>query len=193
MKFFRFEICWPGLVALTLLLAGCNTDQAATSSAPPLAGDWTEFSSPASRFTMLFPGTTKATQSSTATENGPVEVFQFRHTNLKRGKIAICDAGYHDNPPGVVPPIAVNTFLDIVWKENWSKIPGHTVQWKRETLVEGFPAIEFQMTNAKGNMTTTMQMIQVKDRTYQLSIILPTKHQNSGDAEKFLQSFRLTQ
>ena len=191
MKF--FQSCIPIVIVLALCLcSGCN--KAAPKSGAATAGQWKEFVAPADGFAVSFPGAPKREISSEDTERGPIATTQYRLIDTAHETTGIYCVNYHDNPPGVVPKIAVNVFLGIAWQNIWGKLPGHTVQWKRETLVEGYPAIEFQLLNASGTMmTTTGRMVQVKDRSYQMYVVLPTRRQNSGDAENFLQSFRLTQ
>ncbi len=191
MRFFQFRRHFILVLVVCLCSSGC--DKAATKPGVPTAGQWTEFISPEGSFAISFPGAPKREVSSTDTESGPVAVTQYRLIDLAPQSMGIYDASYHDNPPGVVPKVAVNVFLGIAWQNTWSKLPGNTVQWKRGNLIAGYPAIDFQLLNAKGTMTTTGRMIQVKDRSYQMSVVLPTRRQNSGDAENFLQSFRLTQ
>lgn len=181
----KLQLLFAGVV---VLLAGCGcarqTDAPASQAAD--GSQWMEFASPEGRFAALFPVLPTDSIDTIPTLAGPVAQREFRARMTQAETRGIYNLAFFDVPTG-----ASTTFLQEEWQRVHGTVAGSGLISKRDTLWEGNAIIEYQYWG-KGSKTIMFgKMIQVGSRIYDVFALLPRRRQTSGDAEKFLASFRL--
>lgn len=167
-------------IAIMFCLAGCGS---ADKNAP--TNQWTEFSSPQGKFTVLMPGVPQASQETIDTVIGPL----VQHSFKLRSNKSVYIISYVDYPGKL--RVSPAKFLEETWKAGWGNL-GSRLLYKRSGSSEGDATLEFQYKGESGKAIATSRYYLAGQRLYDIAVITPTA-QSSGDAEKFMTSFKLTQ
>ncbi len=152
---------------------------------------WKEFSSKEGQFALLMPGIPEEKKSVTQTRIGPIKDHSFM-LKAQQGELkAAYLVSYADYPKDRPHDLSPNTFLEQTWQAAFGDL-GNRLIYKKSITLNGFAGSEFQY-RGKGASTSlvTSRNYLVNNRLYQLSAVMSKKQAERGDAQKYLDSFRL--
>lgn len=190
------------LAATLLGLGGCGTADtssdttASTLHKPPeqvSATDaaWQEFTSAPGNFAVLMPGVPEAKKESMSTETGPIDQDTFTLRAQQGSDKAAYMISYADYPAGSTQKFNPNDFLEKCWQGGYSNL-GDKLIYKKTFVFNGFAGLEFQYRgNTRPPFLITERDYLVHDRVYQMSAVMSQSQAARGDAQKYLDSFRL--
>jgi len=138
--------------------------------------NFTEFSSPEGKFTILMPGTPeKKTQDALGLK------LVMYGANVRNGAYA---AGYADIPPGT--PVDLHGAVDGIAKGQAGKILS-----EKDVTVEGATAREFEVESTKPKGHVAGRVFVINNRLYQIFAAGSNLRLADADIQKFLDSFKL--
>lgn len=187
-------------LAVTAILGtgGCGTSDTAAPTAPmPPPTEqvsnsdaaWQEFTSAPGNFALLMPGVPVAKTETLPTEAGPIDDNSFM-LRARQGKYkAAYLMSYSDYPPGSTQKLNPNDFLEKSWQGSFGAL-GDKLVYKKTITFNGFAGIDFQY-RGKGTLLVTGRNYLIHDRIYQLCAVMHQAQEARGDAQKYLDSFRL--
>jgi hypothetical protein len=146
--------------------------------------EWKEFTSKEGKFTANFPETPK------------VDTKKDPKGNASTSTIATAEGGaiaYFVGFTELAPDAAKND--PQVTLENVAKSLEEGTKSKKEIKLNGFPGLEIVREFEQGGtkLYMKMRMFRVKDRLYQVFVMSEQSKKDKADADKFLESFRLSE
>lgn len=167
------------VLALSLslvLLAGCQKFS------------WKDFSTPQGNFSVLMPGNPENHTQSQNTPFGPVTTYAFIYSN-KDSAFAV---SYTDYPESLMQGFDVQKGFDGARDAELAKSGGSLISESPISL-NSFSGREVQMTTTEGDGKHAIRtrMYLVKNRLYQVLVVLPKDELFSKNAVKFMDSFKL--
>jgi hypothetical protein len=171
------------IMATSAFAQDVKTDAPAGQEAP----QWPAFRSPERGFEIAFPATPKATSSAVAGQN-PLIRYSFEayegDDTIYRLVVLEYPAGKAPNPPGESLYVKmVNAYA----KDSESK-----VRKRGPKTIAGRGGFEAVTDDGKGKVNHLVTIVPAGDRIYILVSAGPRGHATSGDAERFRDSFRVT-
>lgn len=167
-----------GVVALMALFF------AATAQA-----QWTDFTSSAGRYSVAMPGAPQTNSQAVDTKVGKVTATM--------SYVEIADRVYmvtfNDYPAGSVARGGAAKVLDGVINGIVGSLPGGQKASDRAIDIDGKPGREVTVTGIQGAASSALiRVLVVGDRLYQLMALGAGNQPSDPDAQRFVQSFRLT-
>jgi len=139
------------------------------------------------RFTVQMPGQPKEQKNSVKTAIGPIEFHMFIYERDPNSDYMV---GYNDYPEGMMKKADSDKVLDGARDGAVKNVKGKLESEKKITL-DGHPGREFVAT-AEG-LKVRDRFYLVNDRLYQIMLVGSNDFITGKDAEKFLNSFKLTE
>ena len=168
---------WLVLAISLLVLAGCHKP------------NWQDFSSAEGRFSVLMPGTPKDKSQTENTPLGPITT----HISIYSDNDSAFAVSYTEYPPSLMENFNVEKGLDGARNAQLGKFGSALISETPLSYQDTYPGRELQMTLTKGDGKHAIRnrMYLIKNRLYQVMIILPKDELFSKDAVKFMDSFKL--
>jgi len=159
-----------------------QTTPTATPNATDRADGWVNFSSTDGLFTVLMPDTPTEKTETTQSEHGPYTTHLF----VLRGESNVFLIGWVDYDPS----FNFNRQAELeANRDNFVKGINATLRTTRSLTLSGYSAIEFTADTADRTFLSRVYM--VGRRPYQIVIGVPKGGEDSSDATKFFNSFKV--
>ncbi len=150
-------------------------------------GKWKLFTSTEGRFSVQLPGTPTASNDSTPTAVGKIELHLFTVTGDK-GSAWI--ANYSDYPAALTKLSNPNKILDGAMNGAVKGVSG-TLKSKKTITVNGFPGREFEASAQQG-LSFSGRIVLAENRMYQLTAVSVPGTIPKSDVVKFFNSLTIT-
>lgn len=162
--------------------------QPAVPAAQPASSlmEWTVFSDARAGFAVSMPGAPTRQAHSAETSEGIAsgEAFVAEvNQGAQRGR-------YEVTQSAISPDLASRLDLDATWRNTFGPFAGERVDYKRASTFAGRPALDFRFRYPNG-LVSTGRILTGSKGLYTLAVQQVESDLSSGNAEKFIDSFRL--
>jgi hypothetical protein len=176
------------LAAAAILATGALAQDVKTDTpVAPEAAQWPAFRSPERGFEIAFPATPKITSSAVAGQN-PLIRYNFEayegDDTVYRLVVLEYPAGKAPKPP--------NESLYVKMVSAYAKDSESKVRKRGPKTIAGRDGFEAITDDGRGKVNHLVSIVPAGDRIYMLVSAGPRGHATSDDAERFRQSFRVT-
>lgn len=166
------------LAPITFLLA--------FAPAVAMAQEWKDFTSAECRCSAQLPGMPQQRSNSLPSKFGPLDQ---RMITLDVPGTAFFALSYVDFPKDAFTKAKTDDILDDVRETSVSNVKGSKLRSETKVTMNGFPGREIKI-DSPGKMVMHGRTYLVKERLYQLIVVMPEAREAAGDSKKFLDSFK---
>jgi hypothetical protein len=158
----------------------------AVALAPAIASaqDWKEFNSQECRCSAQFPGTPQPKTQGMQTKVGTLEARMF----MLEVPGAFYAMAYVDYPKDALAKKAPDELLDGARDGAVGNVKGKLTT-ETKVSMSGYPGRELRI-DAPGDLALVARIYLVKERLYQILVVMPKSKESDAEAKKFLDSFK---
>jgi hypothetical protein len=159
-----------------------------TALAPAIASaqDWKEFNSQECRCSAQFPGTPQLKTQGMQTKVGTLEAKMF----ILEMPSAFYATAYVDYPKEGLGKKAPDELLDGARDGAVGNVKGKLAN-ETKISMNGYPGRELRI-EAPGDLALQARIYLVKERLYQILVVMPKAKEGEAEAKKFLDSFKFS-
>jgi hypothetical protein len=156
----------------------------ALAPAIALAQDWKEFNSEDCRCSAAFPGTPQPKTQGMQTKVGTLEAKMFM-LEMPNAFYAMAFVDYPKEAMGKQSP---DQLLESARDGAVGNVKGKLAS-ETKISMNGYPGRELRI-EAPGDLALVARLYLVKERLYQILVVMPKAKEGTADAKKFLDSFK---
>jgi len=170
-------------VPLLALLFAVTQNHAATEGVSPQEAKWIEIKQPAHGFSAMFPKAPKINPLSS--DDSSLSVYEYMAVS-ESGVYSIAVSEYPLNDP---PAADEESYTETI--NDCAKASSTNIRTRKSATIDGHKAVEAVLENAKHTSVYLLDVVIVRNRIYLLSSGGHAGHENSSDAIRFRDSFRI--
>ena len=172
---------------LAISVSAQNPPTPSTPQSSAANKTWKDYSFPAGRFSVSLPGTPKEESQTTSTALGPLE----NHIITLETDEVIYMASYLDIPVSIADPDAIKKALDGGRDRALANIKGEKkLLSETEISIDGFAGRELRI-SLPNDILLRARFYLVKQRLYQILVLVSATEADAKDVIRFLDSFKL--
>jgi hypothetical protein len=154
--------------------------------APALAAaqEWQDFNSPECRCSASYPGKPQPKTQSMQTKVGTLDARMF----MLEMPNAFYALAFVDYPRDAIAKNSPDSLLDAARDGAVGNVKGKLAS-ETKVSMNGFPGRELRI-EAPGDLALQARMYLVKERLYQVLVVMPKAKESAADSKRFLDSFK---